>query len=67
MKLLWICNLVFPSVAEKLNIPVSFAGGWLIGASSELKKMRIIIYIYCRVHNMLRKQLKWILMEFIIL
>lgn len=38
MKLLWICNLVFPSVAEKLNIPVSFAGGWLIGASSELKK-----------------------------
>lgn len=36
-KVLWICNLTFPRVAEQLGFSVIYAGGWLIGASNELK------------------------------
>ena len=35
---LWICNLIFPDVALKIGAPISYAGGWLLGASEELKK-----------------------------
>lgn len=37
--ILWICNLVFPEVAKQIGIPISNAGGWLLGASRELKKI----------------------------
>lgn len=36
MKVLWICGLIFPEVARKLNIKSSYAGGWLIGLSKGL-------------------------------
>lgn len=36
--ILWICNLIFPDIALKIGAPVSYAGGWLLGASNELKK-----------------------------
>lgn len=30
MKVLWIVNMVFPEVAEKLNLKTSTSGGWLL-------------------------------------
>ena len=40
--ILWICNLIFPEIALKIGAPVSYAGGWLLGASNELKQQNDI-------------------------
>ena len=29
MKILWVCNVPVPEISKALNIPISFAGGWL--------------------------------------
>lgn len=43
--ILWICNLIFPDIALKIGAPVSYAGGWLLGASNELKKLNNILLV----------------------
>lgn len=39
MKILWICNIPLPIVAEHLGIPISKSGGWLTGLSNALRKV----------------------------
>lgn len=36
MKILWLCNIVLPKVAKKINDGYSFFGGWLVGLSDSL-------------------------------
>lgn len=38
MKILWIVNMVLPSVAEALNLNTSFSGGWLVDYADRLSK-----------------------------
>ena len=38
MKVLWLCNIVLPKIAEDLSRPASNAGGWLVGFSEALLK-----------------------------
>lgn len=37
MKVIWLCNVILPSVAEALNCSTSNGGGWLVGLSNDLK------------------------------
>lgn len=38
MKILWVCNIALPSVAEREGMPKSNFGGWLVGLSGDLTK-----------------------------
>jgi glycosyltransferase involved in cell wall biosynthesis len=38
MKVLWIVNMVFPSVAKKIGVPTSTSGGWLLDLASAIGK-----------------------------
>lgn len=38
MKILWVCNVPLPIIANHLNIPTSLSGGWLTGLSNALHK-----------------------------
>ena len=40
MKILWLCNIVLPELAEEINIPKAVVGGWLTGVWRELKKKK---------------------------
>lgn len=42
MKILWIVNEFFPSVSEKLNLPISLYGGWTFGLAERLKTIKEI-------------------------
>lgn len=36
MKVLWLCNIILPQIAEKLLVPQVYGGGWLSGLSDGL-------------------------------
>lgn len=36
MRVLWVCNIVLPAIAEKLNIEYSSREGWLSGAAQKM-------------------------------
>ncbi|MCR4650429.1 MAG: glycosyltransferase family 4 protein [Lachnospiraceae bacterium] len=36
MRVLWLCNLVPPMIAEKLNLPVSVKEGWITGTLQKI-------------------------------
>lgn len=36
MRILWVCNIVLPAIAEKLNIDHSSREGWLSGAAEKM-------------------------------
>lgn len=36
MKILWLCNIMLPRIANDLSIPVVNTGGWLTGLSDDL-------------------------------
>lgn len=38
MKILWITNILFPSICEELNLPKPVTGGWMYSSLKELKK-----------------------------
>ncbi len=40
MKVLWICNIMLPAVAEHLNLPSSNKEGWLTGLASVIQERR---------------------------
>ena len=31
MKVLWVCNIMIPAIAKRLNLPCSNREGWLSG------------------------------------
>lgn len=37
MKILWLCNIPLPAIAEHLNLPVTPAGGWMAGMASGIQ------------------------------
>ncbi len=37
MKILWLTNILLPQLSNKIGIPESVYGGWLVGLSSELE------------------------------
>jgi hypothetical protein len=41
MKVLWICNIVLPVIAEKLGLEVSHKEGWLAGLSGTILEHRL--------------------------
>ena len=41
MKVLWICNIVLPAIAEKLGLEVSHKEGWLAGLSGTILEHRL--------------------------
>jgi glycosyltransferase involved in cell wall biosynthesis len=54
MKILWICNTVFPEVAEYLDINKPVFGGWMYSLAEELKKKEDIdlgIVTVCKINN----------------
>lgn len=36
MKVLWITNIIFPAIAEKLNLPKVVVGGWMYSSAKKL-------------------------------
>lgn len=36
MKVLWVCNIIFPDLAQHLGLPIPFGGGWMIGLKNAL-------------------------------
>lgn len=40
MRVLWICNIMLPAVAEHLNLPSSNKEGWLTGLASVIQERR---------------------------
>ena len=36
MRILWVCNIILPAIAEKLNIEYSSREGWLSGAAEKV-------------------------------
>lgn len=47
MKILWLCNMMLPRIAQELSITVSNGGGWLTGLSNDLSKIDDIELIVC--------------------
>lgn len=39
MKVLWLCNIVFPNIAQSLGIRREIGGGWMIGLLNMVKKI----------------------------
>lgn len=40
LKILWLCNLVFPDFSEEFAIKRNNAGGWMVGMLHELEKVK---------------------------
>lgn len=36
MKVLWLCNIPLPAIAQDCNLPIPNGGGWLVGLSNDL-------------------------------
>lgn len=47
MKILWICNIMLPKIAENLKLFAPVGGGWLSGLSDDLLKQEDISLIVC--------------------
>lgn len=55
MKLLWVCNLLIPQIAEKMNYSGISGGSWLTGIYEELKEKNDVELIYLYPDSSLRK------------
>lgn len=51
MKVLWITNILFPDVANHLNLPVGFGGGWMLSTASQLKRIDSLDLAIATVSN----------------
>lgn len=52
MKILWICNTIFPDVAEYLGMDKTVFGGWMYGLADELAKrddINLCVATVCKV------------------
>lgn len=38
MKILWLCNIMLPQIAENISRQEGYGGGWLVGLSKDLMK-----------------------------
>lgn len=47
MKVLWLCNVVLPSIAKQMNVTAPFGGGWLVGALNGLQKYENVELAVC--------------------
>ncbi|MFR1707970.1 MAG: glycosyltransferase family 4 protein [Clostridium sp.] len=47
MKVLWLCNIMLPSIASQLERPPSNGGGWLISLSESINKINDIELTVC--------------------
>ncbi len=47
MKVLWVCNIMMPTIAEQLSKPATSGGGWLTGLSNDLQKNKDIELTVC--------------------
>lgn len=46
MRVIWLCNVILPSVAEAINGSTSNSGGWLVGLSNDLKDKVELITVF---------------------
>lgn len=51
MKILWITNIMFPPIQEKLNLKGGFSGGWMVASASQLKEELDVELAVATVHN----------------
>ena len=56
MKVLWITNMVFPAVADKLGIRTSSSGGWLLDLAKSISESKdvelgVMTYSACPEFN----------------
>lgn len=47
MKVLWLCNITIPKIAEKIQKTMPIGGGWLVGLSEDLLKIKDIELTIC--------------------
>lgn len=47
MKILWLTNIMLPSIAVDMLRPITNAGGWLTGLSNDLIKQEAINLSIC--------------------
>ena len=47
MKVLWLCNIALPKIAEKIQRTIHFTGGWLVGLSEDLLDIEDIDLTIC--------------------
>lgn len=47
MKVLWLCNIALPKIAEKIQRTIHFTGGWLVGLSEDLLDIEGIDLTIC--------------------
>ena len=47
MKILWICNIMLPFIAKKIEVEEPVVGGWLTGILDALKKSEGIDLMIC--------------------
>lgn len=46
MKVIWICNIILPSVAERLNCSICYGGGWIVGLSKDLQNEIELVTVF---------------------
>lgn len=54
MRVLWILNMVLPSVAKELNLKTSFSGGWLVDYADKLSRdpdIELATMTYANIQN----------------
>ncbi len=47
MKVLWLCNIVLPDIAESENLPKAFGGGWMTYLSKQVSNCEDIELCVC--------------------
>lgn len=51
MKILWLCNMIIPKIAEKIQKTTSSGGGWLVGLSEDLLRIEEVKLTICSPIN----------------
>lgn len=51
MRILWLCNITIPKIAERIQKTTSSGGGWLVGLSQDLLKIKEIELTICSPIN----------------
>ncbi len=46
IKILWLCNIPLPKIAERENLKISNFGGWLVGLSNDLTQLSEVELVY---------------------
>jgi glycosyltransferase involved in cell wall biosynthesis len=47
MKLLLLTNIVLPTIAKEISLPVTSSGGWIVGIVNQIKQQNDIEIVYC--------------------